>query len=260
VTRWTFADGVAHLVLDRPPCNEIGLAMLDDLERFVAEVADRTEEVAAVVISSDQRGGFSAGADLRGLYEGLCREPKERHAALLAEFIDRVHAVMDALDMLPQTTIAVVAGICFGGGFELALTCDLIIAERTARFCFPELRLGLIPGFGGIPRLERDVGNALVRDLLLTGRSINARRALEAGLVREVVPKGAGLDAAMAAARQVTKFDAETRARAKLFAKRLPAARLAEEKALFLELADRDVLLHALERFVQSDDIRPYLP
>jgi len=71
-------------------------------------------------------------------------------------------------------TVAAVHGVVFGGGFELALTCDMIVADRTARFCFPELRLGLIPGFGGIPRLKRDLGNGLVRDLLMTGRSISA--------------------------------------------------------------------------------------
>lgn len=260
MTHWTIDAGIAHLVLDRPPCNEIGTAMLADLERFLADVADREDDVAAVVISSAQRGGFSAGADLRELYEGLRREPADRHESLLRSFLDRIHTVMDTLDMLPQTTIAVVHGICFGGGFELALACDLIVAERSARFCFPELRLGLVPGFGGIPRLERDTHASVVRDLLFTGRSINAKRALDAGIVREVVPRGSGLDAAMAAARQVTKFDAETRARAKLFAKRLPVERLAEEKALFLELAQRDVLVRALERFVTSDDIRPYLP
>ena len=61
-------------------------------------------------------------------------------------------------------------GVCFGGGLELALLCDIIVADKMARFAFPELRLGLIPGFGGIPRLKRDVGNAFIRELLLTGR------------------------------------------------------------------------------------------
>ena len=68
---------------------------------------------------------------------------------------------MNALDTAPLTTIAAVHGVTFGGGFELALTCDLIIADKMARFCFPELRLGLIPGFGGIPRLKRDLGNSV---------------------------------------------------------------------------------------------------
>jgi enoyl-CoA hydratase/carnithine racemase len=89
---------------------------------------------------------------------------------------------MNRLDACPLTTIAAVHGVTFGGGFELALACDLIIADKTARFCFPELRLGLIPGFGGIPRLKRDLGNAVVRDLLLTGRSINATKAQNVGL------------------------------------------------------------------------------
>ena len=80
------------------------------------------------------------------------------------------------------TTIAAVHGVTFGGGFELALVCDIIIADQMARFCFPELRLGLIPGFGGIPRLKRDLGNAVVRDLLLTGRSFNVTKAQQIGL------------------------------------------------------------------------------
>ena len=84
---------------------------------------------------------------------------------------------MNTIDAAPLTTIAAVHGVTFGGGFELALVCDLIIADKMARFCFPELRLGLIPGFGGIPRLKRDLGNAVVRDLLLTGRSFNATKA-----------------------------------------------------------------------------------
>ena len=86
------------------------------------------------------------------------------------------------IDASPLTTIAAVHGVTFGGGFELALVCDLIIADKMARFCFPELRLGLIPGFGGIPRLKRDLGNGVVRDLLLTGRSFNATKAQQVGI------------------------------------------------------------------------------
>ena len=87
---------------------------------------------------------------LRSLATPLIRR-EARH------FIDRIHAVFNTIDACPLTTIAAVNGVVFGGGFELALVCDLIVADKTARFCFPELRLGLIPGFGGIPRLERDL-------------------------------------------------------------------------------------------------------
>ena len=111
--------------------------------------------------------------------------------------------MLNALDASPLTTIAAVHGVTFGGGFELALACDLIVADKMARFCFPELRLGLIPGFGGIPRLKRDLGNGMVRDLLLTGRSINASKALAVGLVSQVAAEGEALLVARAAAAQV---------------------------------------------------------
>src|SRR5258706_9073547 len=119
----------------------------------------------------------------------------EKGAALrgVREFLERIHSVMNALDAAPLTTIAAVHGVTFGGGFELALVCDLIFADKMARFCFPELRLGLIPGFGGIPRLKRDLGNAIVRDLLLTGRSINATKAQSVGLVSQLAAEGESL-------------------------------------------------------------------
>src|SRR5207237_8118154 len=97
---------------------------------------------------------------------------------------------MNTIDAAPIPTIAAVHGVTFGGGFELALVCDLIVADKMARFCFPELRLGLIPGFGGIPRLKRDLGNAVVRDLLLTGSSFNAAKTQQIGLVRQVLGEG----------------------------------------------------------------------
>lgn len=255
---WSLIEGVYELRLGEEPCNEIGTTMLAALERFLAEVD--TESAHALVIRSTVRGGFSAGADLRELYEGLRKRPEREHEAALREFIDRIHSVMDRLDMLPLTTIGVVHGICFGGGFELALTCDILIAERSARFGFPELRLGIIPGFGGIPRLRRDVSNAVVRDLLLTGRSINAKKAQQIGLVSQMVPAGEGLRVAMATARQATKFDREAAKTCKRFMKPLPVEELAQEKEHFIRLAQRPVLKLALEKFVESADPRPYLP
>ncbi len=256
--RWSLRDGIYLLELGREPCNEIGATMLAELERFLDAID--TEAAAALVIYSTVKGGFSAGADLRELYQGLLDVPESEQLPRLRDFIDRIHSVMDRLDMLPLTTIGVIHGVCFGGGFELALTCDVLIAERTARFAFPELRLGIIPGFGGIPRLKRDCGNALVRDLLLTGRSINAKRAVAAGLVSQMVPTGEGLTAALATAEQATKFDPMAARTAKEFIKPLPREELRQEKEHFLRLADRPLLKAALKKFVESDDIRPYLP
>jgi enoyl-CoA hydratase/carnithine racemase len=167
---------------------------------------------------------------------------------------------MNRLDALPLTTIGAIHGACFGGGFELALTCDLLIADKSARFCFPELRLGLLPGFGGIPRLKRDVGNGVVRDLLLTGRSLNAKKAQTVGLVSQMVGQGKHLDAARAAAKQATRFDADAARTTKAFIKKVPYAELEEEKAHFKRLSLSTVTEAALKKFVESKDLRPYLP
>jgi enoyl-CoA hydratase/carnithine racemase len=157
-------------------------------------------------------------------------------------------------------TIAAVHGACFGGGFELALACDIIIADKMARFAFPELRLGLIPGFGGIPRLKRDLGNAFVRDLLLTGRSVNAVRAHTVGLVAQLAAEGEALKIARSTAAQITKFDAVTRAAAKKFIKPIPHDELLREIDLFCELFARPSVMAALKKFVESSDAMPYLP
>jgi enoyl-CoA hydratase/carnithine racemase len=252
----SYQDGVYELALGAPPCNEIGTAMLTELEAFLEHIDPAAH---TLILHSTMRGGFSAGADLRALYLGMSETSPERQAAEIGGFIDRIHKVMDAIDMLPLTTIGVVHGVCFGGGFELALTCDILIAEKSARFCFPELRLGIIPGFGGIPRLRRDVGNALIRDLLLSGRSIGAKKALSVGLISQMVAGGEGLDAARSLAAQNAKFDATARRAAKAFIKQLPVEELARERALFKELARGPALLAALKRFVDSTDLRPYL-
>ena len=147
-----------------------------------------------------------------------------------------------------------------GGGFELALACDIIVADKMARFAFPELRLGLIPGFGGIPRLKRDLGNAFVRDLLLTGRSINASRAHAIGLVAQLAAEGETVKIARSTAAQITKFDGVTRAAAKKFIKVIPDAELRQEIDLFCELFTRPAVMAALKKFVESTDAMPYLP
>jgi len=258
--RWEWRDGVIELTLDREPANEIGTAMLAELEQFVGAFPALIPETAACIISSSRKHGFSAGADLRELYHGAEQLSEKERLAGVRTFIERIHAVFNAIDAAPFTTIAAVHGVCFGGGFELALTCDMIIADQMARFAFPELRLGLIPGFGGIPRLRRDVGNAFMRDLLLTGRSVNAARAQAAGLVAQLASEGQVLKAARSAAAQITKFDAVTREAAKRFIKPVPADELRREIDLFCELFARPTVMAALKKFVESTDAMPYLP
>ena len=257
---WEVKDGVIELALHRGPCNEIGSATLEDLEKFVTVLASTETETHALVIYSELKPGFCAGADLRELYRRSKELAQADARKGVRDYLERIHRVMNAIDSSPLTTIAAVHGVTFGGGFELALTCDLIIADKMARFCFPELRLGLIPGFGGIPRLKRDLGNAMVRDLLLTGRSFNAIKAQQVGLVSQVVGEGEALKAARALATQLGKFDRATAAAAKKFIKPIPYEELKEEIDLFCELFTRPAVETGLRTFVESTDALPYLP
>jgi enoyl-CoA hydratase/carnithine racemase len=257
---WELKDRVLELALHHPPCNEIGTAMLQDLEQFVEALKAAEKEAGAVIVYSLRQAGFSAGADLRELYEASAGLTPAQRVAGVRTFLERIHGVMNALDGSPLTTIAAVHGVTFGGGFELALACDIIIADKMARFCFPELRLGLIPGFGGIPRLRRDIGNAIVRDLLLTGRSINATKAMAAGLVSQVAAEGETLRVARATAAQVCKFDRTATATAKRFIKPIPHGELRQEIDLFCQLFARATVLDALGKFVKDNGAHPYLP
>jgi len=258
MTDWTEHDGVFELCLAAPPLNEIGREMLGTLETCLDAIASRKPRV--VIVYSGMPRGFCAGADLRELHRATHGRAYEEYRPELAAFMDRIHAVANRLDALPCTTVGVVHGTCFGGGFELALTLDVIVAETTARFCFPELRLGLIPGFGGIPRLAREVPNAVVRDLLLTGRSLGARRAYELGLVSQVVQRGEGLNVAREVAAQSARFAPEVVAAAKTFMKRIPEAELEREKALFLSMFADGRVARALAAFDASTERMPYLP
>ena len=257
---WELSGGCIELALHRLPCNEIGSATLEELEQFVDALQALIPKAHALIIYSTLKCGFSAGADLRELYHRSREVEGEERVVRLRDFLDRIHRVLNTVDALPITTIAAVNGVVFGGGFEVALVCDLIIADKMARFCFPELRLGLIPGFGGIPRLKRDLGNSIVRDLLLTGRSINAARAHGVGLVSQIAGEGEALRLARSTAAQIRKFDSSTSASAKQFIKPIPYDELNREIEIFCDLFSRPAVEEGLRKFVESTDAQPYLP
>ena len=257
---WQVQGGVIELALHRAPCNELGSLSLGELEQFASALDALEKDASALIIHSEIKPGFCAGADLRELYERSQAMEKSAAARGVRDFLERIHRVLNRIDAAPLTTIAAVHGVTFGGGFELALVCDLIIADKMARFCFPELRLGLIPGFGGIPRLKRDLGNAVVRDLLLTGRSFNATKAQQIGLVSQVVSEGEALRAARATAAQIGKFDRQTAVAAKQFIKPIPHDELCKEIDIFCDLFARPAVQAGLRKFVESTDAQPYLP
>jgi enoyl-CoA hydratase/carnithine racemase len=257
---WQLVNGAVEVALHREPCNEIGSFTLEELEELAASIPELAKQAHALIFYSTIKAGFSAGADLRELYERSRGVGKGEAVPQVREFLERIHQVMNTLDAAPMTTIAAVHGVTFGGGFELALACDIIIADRMARFCFPELRLGLIPGFGGIPRLKRDLGNAVVRDLLLTGRSFNVMKAQQIGLVGQIAAEGEALRVARATASQIAKFDRRTTIAAKQFIKPIPYEELEREIEVFCELFAQPAVEEGLRKFVENEGPQPYLP
>src|SRR5215510_5527228 len=258
--RWEWREEIIELTLDREPANEIGTAMLAELEKFVGAFDSLAPETSACIISSARKAVFSAGGDLRELYRQAVSVPEKERQKRIRSFLERIHAVMNAIDAVPFVTIAAVHGACLGGGLELALACDIIIADKMARFAFPELRLGFIPGFGGVPRLKRDLGNAVVRDLLFTGRTLNATRAHGVGLVAQLAGEGEALRIARSTAAQVAKYDPVARAAAKEFMNPIPREELQCEIELFCELFTRPEVMAALKKFVEDSGPMPYLP
>jgi enoyl-CoA hydratase/carnithine racemase len=177
LVRLDVEDGVATVRLDRPPVNALCAALQDELRGVADEVALRAD-VAAVVVT----GGptvFAAGADVR-----------EMAGWSHAEVVRRARSLQDAFTAvarLPMPTVAAVAGYALGGGCELALCCDYRVAGDNARLGQPEILLGLLPAAGGTQRLARLIGPARAKDLVLTGRHVDADEALRIGLVDQVV-------------------------------------------------------------------------
>ena len=185
---------VAVVLLNRP---EVLNALSDDLmEELVAslEELDRDEAVRCVVLGGSERA-FAAGADIAEL---------ARSSAIDLYYERRIER-WDAIRGLWTPLVAAVSGYCLGGGCELAMACDLIVASETAQFGQPETGVGVIPGAGGTQRLTRAVGKSLAMDVILSGRFLSAEEALAAGLVARVVAKEAWLEEAKRVAREIAE-------------------------------------------------------
>lgn len=182
----TVEDGVATVLVDSPPVNAMGRAVLDGLGD-AAEYLSTAHEARAVVLGGAGATAFMAGADI-GEFEQLRAEPGAMEAHSL-----RARAVFDAWQALPQPVVAAVQASAVGGGLEIALLCDLIIADPAARFGLPEVKLGLIPGGGGTQRLPGRIGAAAAKEMLFLGSTIDADRAFALGLVNRVSAPGAAL-------------------------------------------------------------------
>ena len=189
------ADGIAEITLNRPEAmNSISSAMAAELTRACAELA-AAPEVRVVVFGAAGERAFCAGADL-----------KERAGMTDADILRQrpvIRAVFGALLALPQPAVAAVHGFALGGGCELALSCDLVVADETAVFGLPEVTVGLVPGGGGTQLALRRLGPGRAADLVLTGRKVGIDEAMRFGLVDRRVPAGQDGPAALDLAGQI---------------------------------------------------------
>jgi len=175
-----FEKGESALItINRPKAlNALNRELIENLARVLRDVRhDRTIRVLIVTGAGDR--AFVAGADIAAM--------SQMTAVDGLEFTRLIHRVMQTIEDLPIPVIAAVNGFALGGGLELAMACDLIVASDTARFGQPEINLALIPGAGGTQRLPHRIGHARARALVMTGEMIDAKTALEWGLLNQVV-------------------------------------------------------------------------
>jgi enoyl-CoA hydratase len=227
-------EPIAVVTLNRPEAlNALNDEVMGALVDALAEL-DVDDGIRCIVLGGSERA-FAAGADIGQMAEASAMEMYE------ARRIDR----WDAIRRVRTPLVAAVSGFCLGGGNELAMACDLIVASETARFGQPETGLGIIPGAGGTQRLTRAVGKAKAMDVILSGRFLTADEAERAGLVARVVAKEAWLEEAKAVARAIAEKGPIAQRLAKEAVNRAHETTLEtgldyERKALYLAFASED--------------------
>ncbi len=182
-------DGYAIIRFNRPEAlNALNIRLMEELVDAL-EAFDRDPEIRAIIITGDDKA-FAAGADIKEMVD----------ASAMSMLLRDQFARWDRIRKIKKPLIAAVSGFALGGGCELAMTCDIIVASESARFGQPEVNLGVMPGAGGTQRLTRAVGKYRAMEMVLTGAMITAEEAMRSGLVNKVVPVEYYLEAAKALA------------------------------------------------------------
>jgi len=234
------------ITLNRPKAlNALNDALMNELGEALAKF-DMDEGIGAIVIAGGDKA-FAAGADIGAMKDRGYRD------VYMGEFVTRN---WERMKSVRKPVIAAVAGYALGGGCELAMMCDIVIAAEGARFGQPEIKLGIIPGAGGTQRLPRAVGKAKAMDLVLTGRMMDAAEAERAGLVSRVVPADKLIEEAFAAAAQIAEFSLPSVMMAKESVNRAFESPLAEgmlfERRLFHALFSTEDQKEGMAAFVEK--------
>ena len=187
-----FEKHIALIRLNRPKeLNALNLKLMLELKEALS-VLDNDDKVRCIIITGNEKA-FAAGADIKQM--------ESKNAIDLIK-IDQFET-WDQIRKTSKPLIAAVSGFCLGGGNELAMTCDMIVASETAKFGQPEIKIGIMPGAGGTQRLTKAIGKALAMEMVLTGKFISADSALKAGLINKVVPVEVYLNEAVKLAKEI---------------------------------------------------------
>lgn len=196
VVELTVDEGVAIITINNSPVNALIIDVREQLKQVLEEV-DKNNEIRAIVVTGAGPKCFVAGADIKDFPKQMESGPRENAAIYQKMFT--------YLEESPRPVIAALNGLALGGGCELALACDIRIADEHVKIGLPEVTLGLIPGLGGTQRMARLVGQSKAKELLFTGVPITAAEALRIGLVNQVVPTGQALGEAVKMAKRLAK-------------------------------------------------------
>lgn len=189
-----FQPHIALIRLNRPKeLNALNLQLMQEIRHALLEF-DNNDDVRCIIITGNERA-FAAGADIKQM---------ESRTAIDMLKIDQFET-WDQIRKTKKPVIAAVSGFCLGGGCELAMTCDMIVASESAKFGQPEIKLAIMPGAGGTQRLTKAVGKALAMEMVLTGKFISAAEALNAGLINRVVPEEIYLEEAAKLAQEIAQ-------------------------------------------------------
>lgn len=236
------------ITINRPKVlNALNLETVAEIEAAVKQMG-ANEQVRVVIITGSGDRAFVSGADIAAM--------KEMSVKDAAQFASTGHSCMNAIGALSKPVIAAVNGFALGGGTELAIACDIIIASENAKFGLPEVKLGLYPGFGGTQRLPRLIGNAKASELIFTGRIINAKEAFDFGIINRILPLDALMNEAMKIADEIAANSPVAVSKAKRvirdgLAKNLPDA-LENERANFASLFETNDRVEGMSAFLEK--------
>ncbi|MBO1000344.1 enoyl-CoA hydratase [Bacillus sp. SD075] len=204
VVSWSKQSNIATIIIDNPPVNVLSANVIEQLNLVLDEI-ESDYNIKVIILTGEGERAFVAGGDIKEFpaWMGKGVEVGKGKSLWLQEPLNKI-------ERLSRPTIAAINGLALGGGCELALSCDIRIAEEQTRIGLPEIKLGLFPGAGGTQRLPRLVGKAKAKEMIFTGEPLNAEEAKQIGLVNHVVPKGESIRKAMEIAKCMCNYSLQS--------------------------------------------------